>query len=128
MSKMDPVIGARWVANLRDGTRTQGQGHLRDANGHQCCLDVLCEDAVNEGVISAPTQNGERYTYEYNSEEGFSDYESSFLPVVVADWAGLDSADPEVVWEEDTHALSALNDTYFMTFAEIADLVEDQLL
>lgn len=47
--KLDPAIKAKWVAALRSGTYVQGKTRLR-FNDEYCCLGVLCELAVGEGV------------------------------------------------------------------------------
>lgn len=116
-------IKDQWIKDLRDGTRTQGVGSLRDKKGNQCCLDVLCEQAVREGAISAPqlNYNGYYYVYQGTVKEG------SLLPSPVMRWAGLTSSDPQVMYhtdEDEWSTLSTLNDDLGKSFEEIADLIE----
>jgi len=57
---------------------------------------------------------------------GFKTLQATSLPLPVMQWAGLESEDPLV---EDLAGYSAsiteLNDTRLLTFAQIADCIED---
>ena len=64
---------------LRSGEYNQTRNHLRTEDGY-CCLGVLCELAVAEGIIPSPRQSERVYYYLDESE---------ILPKPVADWAGL---------------------------------------
>ena len=46
---MKKNIMKRWVSALRSGEFKQGKGAL-EAKGKHCCLGVLCELALVEGV------------------------------------------------------------------------------
>ena len=52
---MKQEIKQQWITALRSGNYPQGRGYLRriDDDGKEgyCCLGVLCELAVNAGVI-----------------------------------------------------------------------------
>lgn len=138
---MNQEIKKKWVADLRDGTRTQGQDCLRNGVDDQCCLDVLMEQAVREGVIPEPVYNSKEECYGYlrplryeNGEiipdsEGVREY--NCLTEDVVQWADLDSVDPYVTVEAGSVAgprtLSSCNDGLRLTFTEIADLIEEQL-
>lgn len=130
---MNPKIKAQWLADLRDGTRTQGHGYLRDVDGKQCCLDVLCEQAVRAGIISEPVlvENGGSRTYQYT--DGYGNRDIHYLPTVVAEWAGLTdknchmAINPMVTVDSEIVHLADLNDARYATFEEIADAIDNSL-
>lgn len=114
-------IRAEWVRMLRSGEFKQGRGSLRTNNNKFCCLGVLCEFAVAQGVIEAPFSVRGR---------GASAYRYGFdwqvLPREVQQWVGLQAPQgifkvPET--EVGNCSLSARNDRG-ATFEEIADLIE----
>jgi hypothetical protein len=108
--EMDPGIRARWVAALRSGEYPQAHQQLRDGDG-RCCLGVLCELAVEDGVIAPPYMGGGAWVY---------DGADTDLPETVWRWAGLDSGNPEA----GEFTLIELNDDEHWDFAEIADAIE----
>ena len=125
MTPMNPTIKAEWVAALRSGEYQQGTGTL-SMDGEFCCLGVLTDIAVEHGVCSwVSTEDGLGV-----NRSGAT--ETSVLPPVVMAWAGLASANPEIdltntaISEPDQHDLAHLNDDG-ITFAQIADLIEEQL-
>lgn len=82
---MNKAIARRWCKELRSGNWKQGQGALKDAAGNVCCLGVLCEMAVAEGVIKPPVQgNGGYWDYGLAGER-------MTLPSEVRHWAGMDT-------------------------------------
>lgn len=125
---MNPEIKAQWVTDLCSGEYEQGKGYL-NADGKLCCLGVLCEQAVNAGVIEKETKGG-LVVY---------DGQTDALPLTVIDWAGLppegDSRNPTVYVEEPGETgdvtLAELNDGEngwrSHSFDEIADLIDEQL-
>lgn len=138
---MNTEIKKKWVTALRSGKYPQGsRGQLRKdilTDGvdvsHFCCLGVLCDLAVEEGIISDPEfheVDGTGYEYVYGDE---ADSSWSYLPRSVFTWAGLPSSNPRVtVQGEKNYSLSALNDGNLdtgkrYTFDQIADLIEEQL-
>ena len=119
---MNPEIKAKWVEALRSGEYEQGENSLLHG-GRYCCLGVLASLATAAGVCSV---RGYGYSVLF---DGYS----AFLPESVASWAGLPSTDPEVsVACDDTDpedwplTLTGANDLG-MTFAEIADIIEEEL-
>lgn len=131
--KMNPEIKADWVKSLRSGEYQQGVGALRltfDRERRFCCLGVLADRAVLAGVV--PGWQG------HDSSPEASIYgEWQVLPEAVGAWAGLWDTNPLVrvakpsedypwTWSERTESLAELNDDG-LTFAEIADLIEEQL-
>lgn len=123
---MNTDIKTRWIAALRSGDYEQGYT-LLNSNGKFCCLGVLCELAVDDGVVTAKDEPisgnpGMRYT-------ALGDvYDSSIttLPWTVRNWAGLTSGDP-MVGDERSYTLTQWNDEIQADFNEIADLIEKNL-
>lgn len=138
---MNEEIKKQWIADLRDGARTQGQDCLRNEMGDQCCLDVLMEQAVRAGVIEKPVFDDKEkcYGYQkfYEGDEEYEEYgyqrEYSCLTDKVVEWAGLDFVDPFVNYPGDMEVtsgprtLSACNDFLKLDFPTISNLIEDQL-
>lgn len=128
---MNPSVKARWVQALRSGDFKQttgvlqrlkdmGHGETMRPAGH-CCLGVLCEIAVQDGVI-------EKWRDENVILASF-DHENKVLPGSVMRWAGLESNDPRIDAGEilGKHSLSHFNDTTKLDFNQIADLIEENL-
>lgn len=147
---MDQAIKAEWVRRLREPYRKQGAGKLRNVDGGQCCLDILCEMAVEAGVISPPTLDKELGVFVYNYHvEGVAEpaEESETLPPPVVAWSGTPDMNPDVEFENPRYegpaapdeppfdafgeprrsndCLAELNDTWQFTFPEIAQIIED---
>jgi hypothetical protein len=108
---MNPEIRARWTAALRSGDYPQGEGHLRDGKDKFCCLGVLCDLAVKDGVAEAiHTRPGCNWAY---------GDETAYLPETVRRWAQLDSSNPDTP----EGSLDSLNDGG-RSFAYIADVID----
>lgn len=82
MITMKEDIRKQWVEALRSGRFEQGKEQLKTRDGKFCCLGVLCELAIDQGVIPAPQLDGEFRVWTYNGQ----DIE---LPETVKNWAGL---------------------------------------
>lgn len=135
MAKMNPEIKALWVQALRSGAYEQGEGYLHqtitdDATGDTvdtfCCLGVLCDLALDNGVNMDVTSTGNGLTV--------YDDRTSFLPYVVQEWAGVTgdgtlgtpielTVNGETIDED---SLVGLNDGG-MTFEQIANVIEGNL-
>lgn len=126
---MDQRVKNLWVNALRSGDFEQGQGNLRK-DGKFCCLGVLCELAVNEGIIPPGQQNtapgfGDGYVY---------GGDMNYLNPGVIQWAGLDYKNPTVEVPDSEIAtgvegkvgLAVVNDAG-KDFNFIANLIEEQL-
>jgi hypothetical protein len=121
---MKKNIADRWIAQLRNGEIKQWVGSLGVSNGARCCLGVLCDIAIKDGIIDPPTlipdtddTDDVPYTLEYGQYVGQ-------LPSAVQKWAGMHSTDGSFrLNTEGNTSLTTLND-HGMTFAEIADLIE----
>jgi hypothetical protein len=116
---MDENVKAKWLEALRSGEYEQGQGQLRYGNRF-CCLGVLCEVAVKEGLPIEVRKS--MYDTTFYNDEGF------VLPDSVREWAGLDHYNPEVPWSEngEPFSLGGLNDAG-KNFEFIAALIESNL-
>lgn len=138
---MKQDIKERWVTALRSGEYTQGHYALRkhdDDGDTHCCLGVLCDIAVEAGVIPAPTVNtNSEYEYENTTPSGEQAWpEAGVLPNRVYRWAELSEPNPEITAPEgylDKYgnpkafvSLAELNDND-RTFLQIADLIEEHL-
>lgn len=116
---MDTRIKYRWVEALRSGKYKQTTGQLNKKAEGFCCLGVLCEIAVEDGVIF-------RYSDGEDTGYGFSDLmEFSVLPKAVQEWAGIDSSAGEFPEAGSKRSLISLNDDDHLSFAEIADVIEE---
>lgn len=121
---MDQIIKEKWVAALRSGEYEQGTGALHrydngDGNDTFCCLGVLCDLAVQEGVVVRG--RGTQGRYEYGSTG-----ERNYLPDEVQKWAGVARTPGVPVTDGRTQSLANKNDDG-ADFTEIADLIEKYL-
>jgi len=138
-------IKERWLAALLSGEYKQTDGYLNvqaekpDAdnptnnNGDGfCCLGVLCELAVADGVIQKQRNNQNDF-FEYGDPER-QDWDYSILPETVKEWAGLRDTNPfinDIPDGEDADGdfwvpISEPNDNG-LSFAEIAKFIERDL-
>ncbi len=85
---MNQAVKEKWLAALESGEYTHGKGQLvipnYDDEGYStgnldhCCLGVLCELAIQEGIIDRIPETTE------------SDFRAGlYLPEAVEDWAEL---------------------------------------
>lgn len=139
---MNEDIKERWLEALRSGVLPDGTEveqttrYLRvddDDVVRSCCLGVLCEIAVADGVVTR--ENGGDVVG-YTSTSDRYDHSSTVLPVAVIKWAGLNydeenkfnSKEVEVnAIGKENNLLTALNDNEGYTFEQIADVIEEQL-
>ncbi len=114
---MNDEVRAKWLTALRSGEYKQGKRVLRQ-NDKLCCLGVLCDLAVKEGIIPLPTILSDEDDNEYDLY--YYDNEPTHLPYKVMRWAGISSNDPRVGGIE----LTRLNDLLGLPFTEIANRIE----
>ena len=127
MILMKEEIKKRWVEALRSGYYKKGEGNLYNSDtGAHCALGVLCELAVEEGVVDRMDfENGGPSVY--GTHDGSTN--DSILPREVVEWAGLESPSPLVsfrdsVYDDTTvYSVSELNDLG-ASFDAIADKLE----
>ena len=114
-------VAKRWVKALRSGDYEQGAESLANVEENgitYCCLGVLCELAVKEGIIrSKKNKSSIRYG-------GPTDGKTDLLPDKVVRWAGLKNNDGDR-HKPDTHTLAELNDDYAWSFKKIAKYIEE---
>lgn len=130
---MNPVVKAMWLEDLRSGNFEQGTGVLHRAlNGESasdhtfCCLGVLSERAVAEGVcerVAHPDTGTYAGVFNYVDGDGYTEHH--YLTPQVQEWAGTDS-DPYLKINGRTQRVSQHNDEG-ATFEQIADAIEAQL-
>lgn len=136
--KLKPEIKARWVAALRSGDYTQGQNVLRKqttAGVQHCCLGVLMEIALEDGIVTRITDDASLGTAIWTDGPGWQLSAMPSSPAVV-EWA-LGSFDRDaninavsnltVVLNDGDHSLTGINDAGKHSFSDIADLIEEQL-
>lgn len=136
---MNRDIAQRWVDALRSGDYEQGKERLarkgEDGKTKFCCLGVLCEIALADGIVERKSYDIERSDYYYRAVGNPNDESCTSLPHDVREWAGLgwrSGADPLITSEvytdddSDEHPASfvELNDSAGYTFAQIADIIE----
>jgi hypothetical protein len=144
---MNNEVKAKWLAALRSGEYKQGHKQLATAENNEttyCCLGVLCDLAVKEGVIPKPWLGLYFKTVFYGHEGA-----ASALPAEVKEWAGLERSNPFCGEVAQAYAqdgvgtvlgdvrltLAELNDGSSLyitpvsphTFEEIADIIEEVL-
>lgn len=138
---MNEQIKARWLEKLRSGDYKQTPGQLGfvDDIGQEsyCCLGVLCEIAVEDGIVTRQVDRGGSIYYSDTNPTEASEAQMHVLTEGVVEWSGVDSSNPEldtigfnveVDDEERTYAsLSELNDYAGYNFSAIADFIEAKL-
>lgn len=137
VDKMNPEVKVLWLAALRGGSYKQAAGHLRKTRGPVdnaegfCCLGVLCDIAVQQGVIPEPTKNAQGVhsygkpctcynAYDHGEVECDATASAGILPSEVGVWAGIYNGGQRGLHRP---SLVVLNDRG-TTFEEIADIIE----
>ena len=128
---MNEDVKALWLTALRSGEYQQTTGTLQNSEGF-CCLGVLCDLAVKQGVEVSVTKAEYTSAYIYGGC-------MSTLPRSVREWAGMDDSGSlvdvievaeyehdEEVDVEYAYSLIDLNDGAGYNFSQIADVIEEQ--
>ena len=119
---MDKEIKEKWTTALRSGEYKQGFDRLRRYDTC-CCLGVLCELAVNAGVIPPGKLHsdftGVAYAYGESERVGL-------LPDEVLHWASIENQTAVFNYGEQRGDLAHFNDTG-LSFEEIATIIEENL-
>lgn len=111
----------KWVEALRSGEYQQGTKFLCK-DGKYCCLGVLCDLAVKEGIV--------KFDDMVEPEVRYFGGNCDVLPQAVQSWVGLKNA----LGAYDTYfafgtimqdSLASLNDVEMLKFNEIADFIEE---
>lgn len=136
---MNPEYKAKWVAALRSGKYEQGRAALHKEGGGMCCLGVLCDVVKDEvgGRWGEPSGRGGSAIGFLINDHTPPNY--NYPPFAVYALIGLTVADARVGrdisvaaklprnQETRLYSLSVLNDSGDYTFAQIADIIEEQL-
>lgn len=101
-----------WVAALRSGRYKQGLNRLR-TDDRFCCLGVACD-------ISGLTQ----WTKNDMNQDVYFDLHR-ILPHEVQTWLGVSSGDPDLLVNGLRTSAAYMNDYRGLTFAQIADAIEE---
>lgn len=120
---MNPVVKEKWIARLKSGSVRQGFGSLGMSDGSRCCLGVLQDIAVQEGVIPAPVVVADSVCYRDFSDDGTEIEQEAHLSRAVVEWAELPSRNPML----GDHLATYWNDEERTSFMQIADLVWEHL-
>lgn len=104
-----------WVEALRSGKYIQGQGRLAEGNKH-CCLGVLCELAVDAGVIKKRQPDDAGIVYGLHSIIS--------LPASVMEWAGVHSTHGLLTPANGSPIILSNENDEGKDFGEIANLIE----
>lgn len=116
---MNADVKALWIEALVSGEYEQTDGTLSRTTSEgieHCCLGVLCQVAIKEGVAVRVDRPRELGAWAYDNT-------STSLPEAVETWAGLHSPDPIL----DNRPASLWNDAFDATFNDIAALIETYL-
>lgn len=112
-AKMKPEFKAAWVEALRSGKYKQGQGCLRDAGDEYCCLGVLADTLPPSYGEWEPRDSG---MYSFQERVGMlEDTLFNSLFVIPDSTANTQPA------------LTSMNDDKNLSFAQIADYIEENL-
>ena len=144
---MKKEIADKWVAALRSGEYTQAREMLAcDARTKHCCLGVLCELAIEDGVEMEAAEVGyENPSMDMPTDNTYTLFagEAGGLPESVQHWADVKSRDawvqkdaiddslldrlPPRYQEGARVSLAMLND-HGVEFGDIADIIEESWL
>jgi len=140
-------VRAKWTAALRSGeyVKTRNKLHKLDPTGKYhsyCCLGVLCDLAVKEGIIPPAVEKNSPYIFGYKDDtldgHSFSSIRDNDVPQKVRTWSGLcDSTGAFSPIEEfkgvkfksgsaSLNNLAQINDHTDLTFSDLADFIESE--
>lgn len=111
----------KWVAALRSKKYKQTQYRLKDNVGGMCCLGVGCE------VYRNAYNNNHKIKLNWNGRNYFLG-SSGAMPEDVYRYFGLYNPNVEVKYKNDFISLGRLNDNEGLTFHEIANIIEREIL
>jgi hypothetical protein len=119
---MKADVKRKWLKELRSGEWVQGKLLLMNDKDEACCLGVLCDIAMREGII--PCWSQKRYCQHFYVADG----RIGDLPSKVRKWAGLKDGNPTIVHplHGNNYSLARMNDNN-VSFKKIADIIEEQL-
>jgi len=121
---MNEQVKELWIEALTSGRFKKGRGKLAK-NGKHCCLGVLCELAIEQGVDVHRTVDEDRLVR--------FDGGASVLPASVRNWAGLPDDNPQAgdeplaVWNDGAYVTSNGERGRPKPFRSIAKLIRQYL-
>lgn len=124
----DTRVMQLWVDALESGEYPQTQGTLHRTKSSEalpaafCCLGVLCEVAIQDGVPVDREQM--EFRTRYSSTENDWDSDTAELPEVVYSWAGFDRGSPTIAGT----SFVEMNDSCKYSFADIAQVIREEYL
>lgn len=130
---------AQWVTWMRNPEHSQTQSALKDDTGF-CCLGGACDMYIDVTGIGEWDDNGVRFTFTSDKAQ-----EDNYLPPEVREFLGLVGVNPYFKVSTDClyHSelstaeieggyafvgATSLNDQFDWSFANIADVVQAQLI
>lgn len=114
---MKQDVANEWANKLDSGKYKQGRNAL-NRDGFFCCLGVLCELAVEKGVIPPAVQKSDGGMYYLESD--------AVLPKEVAAWAGIQYESGMFLGGEyEESYLTAMNDMQGYTFPLLARIIRE---
>lgn len=121
---MNKQVKREWIKALRSGEYVQTTGLLvrvEKEGDSFCCLGVLCELAVQAGVVPRWKEHKDRRSL-FIQIPGEAETTTAALPTAVIRWAGLDAYNPSIgprdAWSRNDGG---------ETFKEIADAIKAYL-
>jgi hypothetical protein len=127
----------KWLKRLKSGKDKQGRFFLNKVSpsgeSSYCCLGILCEVAMENGLVIAKKPDV-GFDHNINNEYVKIDIfqyngDGDLQPREVSHWLGLGNIRNVLVTHEGEQALiSRLNDINQLTFSEIADLLFNEYL
>lgn len=115
---MKKEIAERWIDKLENGNIPQHRGYLATKEGGRCCLGILCDIAVEDGVINKNTSGD---LIRYGREDT-----AVMLPDEVMEWSGIKSSTGMFGQQNKFKSLSFLNDTGH-SFYSIAQIIKKHI-
>lgn len=125
---MNKAIKNRWIKALRSGKYTQGPQVLKlikDNGTKHCCLGVLCELAIEDGILVEHSSSSPIGFQKFGSND-----EYCLLPEEVRKWAGISKDRGLMVRiklkDDPMSSLTKLNDNG-TPFDKIANIIKSEL-
>jgi hypothetical protein len=122
-SYMNKKIARLWADALRSGKYEQGKSALarkEEDKTSYCCLGVLCELAIENGIKIEKSIFGE---CDYGELVGYNS-STATLPPVVKEWAFENTNNFALIQDD----FISYNDTKGLTFDQIADIIEERFI
>lgn len=129
---MNIELMRKWVEALRSGKYSQGYYTLKDTENNFCCLGVLCDITKDQLNLEWTLDTAWRYEIDGRRDvppEKVLDLlgwdtntefiKASEIHKILSDWYGI---------ENEMVSLIEMNDSYELSFTQIADVLEAKFL